>query len=100
MDVETEYAIQEGLRAVVASRTTIIITQRLSTLSLADRIVVFDKGRIVEQGRHEELLALNGFYTRLYNAQFAPQSVDIPQVLLNARIADEIERSSETRGRE
>ncbi|MDG6994602.1 MAG: ABC transporter ATP-binding protein [Nitrososphaerota archaeon] len=99
VDVETEYAIQEGLRAVVANRTTIIITQRLSTLSLADRIVVFDKGRIVEQGRHEELLALNGFYTRLYNAQFAPQSVDIPQVLLNATITDEEERSPQTRGR-
>ena len=84
VDVETEYAIQEGLGAVVANRTTIIITQRLSTLHLADRIVVFDQGRIVEQGRHKELLALNGYYTRLYNAQFAPQSADLYQLVENS----------------
>lgn len=83
VDVEIEYAIQDALRAVVAKRTTLIITQRLSTLRLADRIVVFDQGRVVEQGTHENLLKLNGFYARLYNAQLAPQSADVEQILFS-----------------
>jgi ABC-type multidrug transport system fused ATPase/permease subunit len=73
VDVQTEYAIQDALRAVVEGRTTIIITQRLSTLRLTDRIVVFENGRIAEQGEHDELLALNGVYARLYYSQLAPQ---------------------------
>jgi ATP-binding cassette, subfamily B, multidrug efflux pump len=73
VDVETEYAIQDALRAVVAGRTSIIITQRLSTLRLANRIVVFENGRVVEDGTHEALLELNGAYARLYYSQLAPQ---------------------------
>ena len=73
VDVETEYAIQDALKTVVEGRTTIMITQRLSTLRLATRIVVFDDGRIVEQGNHEKLLALNGTYSNLYYSQLAPQ---------------------------
>jgi ABC-type multidrug transport system fused ATPase/permease subunit len=73
VDVQTEYAIQDALRAVVAGRTTIIITQRLSTLRLAKRIVVFENGLVVEQGRHEDLLKMNGAYARLYYSQLAPQ---------------------------
>ncbi len=73
VDVETEYAIQDALKAVVRGRTTIMITQRLSTLRLATRIVVFEDGKIVEQGKHEDLLALNGTYARLYYSQLAPQ---------------------------
>ncbi len=75
VDVETEYAIQDALRAVVQGRTTIIITQRLSTLRLVDRIVVFERGMIAEQGKHEELLKNNGAYARLYYSQLAPQKV-------------------------
>jgi ABC-type multidrug transport system fused ATPase/permease subunit len=60
---------------VVKGRTTIIITQRLSTLRLAHRIVVFEGGRVVEQGTHADLLALNGVYARLYDSQYAPQEV-------------------------
>ena len=68
----------------MANRTTIIITQRLSTLKLADRIVVFDQGRVVEQGTHEELFSLDGYYTRLFNAQFAPQDVSVEELLVDA----------------
>jgi ATP-binding cassette subfamily B protein len=73
VDVETEFAIQDALKAVVAHRTTIIITQRLSTLRLADRIVVFDRGVIVEDGTHSDLIKLGGVYSDLYHAQLSPQ---------------------------
>ncbi len=73
VDVETEFAIQDALKTVVQDRTTVMITQRLSTLRLATRIVVFDNGKIVEQGKHDELLARNGSYARLYYSQLAPQ---------------------------
>ncbi len=73
VDVETEYAIQNSLSAVVSGRTALIITQRLSTLRLTRRIIVFAHGRIVEDGTHADLLALNGAYARLYYSQLAPQ---------------------------
>lgn len=79
VDVETEYAIQDALKSVVQGRTTIMITQRLSTLRLAARIIVFDDGKIVEQGKHDELLALNGTYARLYYSQLAPQEELVEQ---------------------
>ncbi len=75
VDAGTEYAISDALKEVVKQRTTIIITQRLSTLRLAQRIVVFDGGRVVEDGGHEELLAHNGTYAKLYQSQYAPQDV-------------------------
>jgi ABC-type multidrug transport system fused ATPase/permease subunit len=75
VDAGTESAIAEALKEVVKGRTTIIITQRLSTLRLAHRIVVFEGGRVVEQGTHADLLALNGVYARLYDSQYAPQEV-------------------------
>jgi ATP-binding cassette subfamily B protein len=75
VDAGTEYAIADALKEVVRQRTTIIITQRLSTLRLAQRIVVFDGGRVVEDGAHEELLARNGTYAKLYRSQYAPQEV-------------------------
>src|SRR5487761_228697 len=71
--VETEFAIQDALKAVVAKRTTIIITQRLSTLRLAKRIIVFQNGMIGEDGTHSALLAKNGSYAQLYRSQLAPQ---------------------------
>ncbi len=79
VDVETEYAIQDALFALVKGRTAIIITQRLSTLRLANRIVVFENGRIVEDGTHSDLLALNAAYARLYYSQLAPQE-ELPAV--------------------
>ncbi len=56
VDVETEHEIQEAMRTMVANRTTLLITQRLSTIRLADRVAVFDGGELVEFGTHEELM--------------------------------------------
>jgi len=69
VDTESEQLIQEALVRVTAGRTTIAIAHRLSTLKNSDRILVVDKGQIVEQGTHEELLALGGLYHRLVKIQ-------------------------------
>ena len=69
VDTETEQEIQRALDNLVKGRTTIAIAHRLSTLRQADRLVVLDRGRIVEQGRHEELLVVRGAYFRLHEAQ-------------------------------
>ncbi len=70
VDLESEQAIQQVLEKFILHRTTILITHRLAVLSLADRIVVMHEGRILDVGRHEELLARCGFYRRLYQIQF------------------------------
>lgn len=73
LDAETEVRVVEALKKLIEDRTAIIVTQRLSTLKLADRILVLDKGEIVEDGTHEELLSKGGVYARLYMSQFAHQ---------------------------
>ncbi len=70
VDPQTEGFIQEGLKELLKGRTAIIVAHRLATVQMADRIVVVHKGRIVETGRHEELLAKGGIYSRLYRLQF------------------------------
>ena len=69
VDTETEREIQGALENLVRGRTTIAVAHRLSTLRHADRLVVLDRGKIIEVGKHEELLARNGAYTQLYEAQ-------------------------------
>ena len=72
LDNESERQVQQALPELMAGRTTLIIAHRMSTIEHADLIVVLDQGRIVEQGRHADLLALGGAYARLHHAQFAP----------------------------
>ncbi len=71
IDTRTEIRIQKAFDEMMTGRTSFIVAHRLSTILGADRILVMDKGRIIEQGTHEELLAKNGFYTNLFNSQFA-----------------------------
>lgn len=70
IDTETEVKIREALAELTMGRTTFIIAHRLSTLHDVDRILVLDKGRLVEEGRHDELLSRGGVYAGLYEAQF------------------------------
>ncbi len=76
VDPLTEAQIQEGLDTVLANRTSIIIAHRLSTIRYADRIIVLDKGRIVEEGSHNMLMKRGGHYADLYNTYFRHQSPD------------------------
>jgi ATP-binding cassette subfamily B protein len=71
VDTETEALIQDALEKLMRGRTSVIIAHRLSTIRNVDRIIVLHKGRIVEEGTHESLLARNGFYKRLYELQYA-----------------------------
>lgn len=79
VDVETEMRIQEAFSRLLEDRTAFVIAQRLSTVRNADWIIVLDKGRIAEQGTHEELLKKGGIYTSIYNLQFRPQEVDFSE---------------------
>jgi subfamily B ATP-binding cassette protein MsbA len=79
LDTESERLIEDALSKLLVGRTTLIIAHRLSTVRRADRLVVIDHGRIVEEGTHGDLLGLGGLYARLYQRQFRedPQRVEM-----------------------
>ncbi len=76
LDNESERMVQAALRNLMHTRTTVIIAHRLSTIEHADRIVVLDAGRVMEVGRHADLLAREGIYTHLYQLQFRDAGAD------------------------
>jgi ATP-binding cassette subfamily B protein len=75
LDSESELAVQHALRTALAGRTSLVIAHRLSTVREADMILVVDGGRIVERGRHDQLMAAGGLYSELYRTQFESQAV-------------------------
>ena len=78
VDTKTELQIREALDRLLSGRTSLVIAHRLSTIQYASRILVFHKGRLREQGDHQELLALRGIYYRLYQLQYKDQEVGVP----------------------
>ncbi len=76
LDSESEVAVQRALQTALEGRTSIVIAHRLSTVRGADQILVVAEGRIVERGRHEDLLAAGGAYADLYHTQFARQAIE------------------------
>jgi len=77
VDSYTEYVLQQAIQHLLKGRTAVVIAHRLSTIRDADRIVVVDKGRIVEEGRHNELIARGGLYARLHEITRAPLPVRV-----------------------
>lgn len=79
VDTKTERALQQALSALLQDRTTFVITQRLSTIKHANRIIVLDYGKLQEMGTHDQLMAANGIYAQIYKTQFAPKDALRPQ---------------------
>ncbi|MBD9076185.1 MAG: ATP-binding cassette domain-containing protein, partial [Clostridium sp.] len=74
IDTRTEIRVQKAFSRMMEGRTSFIVAHRLSTIREADVILVMRDGRIVEKGRHKELLRKNGYYAEIYNSQFAPST--------------------------
>src|SRR5207244_3140065 len=94
VDMETEYLIQQALDAVMQGRTTFVVASRLRTIKHADQILILEKGRVVERGTHESLLAYGGLYTRLYDLQLREQEEFEARVLASYPYRDKDEQTS------
>ncbi|HMB23719.1 MAG TPA: ABC transporter ATP-binding protein [Anaerolineales bacterium] len=88
VDPFTEWQIQQALNLILKNSTSILIAHRLSTVKAADRIVVMETGRIIEEGNHDGLLAQNGHYATLYNTYFRHQSLNYRPPGLDERLAE------------
>ena len=75
VDTETEELLQNAIKKLMKGRTSIVIAHRLSTIQNVDKIIVLHHGEIVEQGTHQQLLNLNGYYRRLYDLQFTGSGI-------------------------
>ncbi len=76
LDAESETLVQKALDKIMEGRTTLVIAHRLATVMRADRILVFDRGRLVEEGTHQSLIGSGGVYARLAELQFAPDAAE------------------------
>ena len=87
IDTQTELLIQDALKRILRNRTSIVIAHRLSTIRNADKIVVLDHGRVVEVGRHQELLQTGGVYSRLHAVNYGMSLESLPQQVSSPAIA-------------
>ena len=94
VDTRTEVLVQKAMNALREGRTSFVIAHRLSTIRDADLILVMEDGDIVEQGDHDQLLALGGAYARLYRSQFEGAAVDIDAEEAADGPADEVETTT------
>jgi ATP-binding cassette subfamily B protein len=99
IDTETEGLIQEALARILSTRTSVVIAHRLSTIRGADRIIVMDRGRIVEDGSHAVLLARNGYYARLHHHQRAPEAAPPPSPGLESPVSAGTKKSRPLAGK-